>query len=117
MTASNDSTNFGFGTLEIARRESRLLLTEDKDFGELVFRSAKKAVPGVVLLRIPPERNSLKWDRLRAAVTHRGNAVPLSAASAVAAGFASCIPPVRVRGKNPRGKKWLSSKRSAAGRS
>jgi predicted nuclease of predicted toxin-antitoxin system len=71
-TAETASGSNDARVLEIALRESRLLLTEDKDFGELVFRSSKKAVPGVVLLRIPPERNSLKWDRLRAAVTRFG---------------------------------------------
>jgi predicted nuclease of predicted toxin-antitoxin system len=42
-----------------AHRESRLLLTEDKDFGELVFRW-NWPVPGLVLLRIDPEKNLLK---------------------------------------------------------
>jgi hypothetical protein len=34
-----------------ANRENRLLLTEDKDFGDLVFRRARP-VPGIVLLHI-----------------------------------------------------------------
>ena len=34
--------------------EQRILLTEDRDFGELVFREQKHAY-GIVLLRIPPE--------------------------------------------------------------
>ncbi|WP_022947230.1 DUF5615 family PIN-like protein [Methylohalobius crimeensis] len=38
--------------LEKARREGRLLLTEDKDFGELVFRM-KRDLPGVIMLRLP----------------------------------------------------------------
>ena len=53
--------------LRRARNDSRLLLTEDKDFGELLFR-LKLAVPGLVLLRLRPEQNLLKWARLEAAV-------------------------------------------------
>ena len=37
--------------LEIANREQRILLTNDRDFGELVFRSARNHA-GVVLLRL-----------------------------------------------------------------
>ena len=37
--------------IQRAQTENRLLLTEDKDFGELVFR-AGMLVPGVVLLRL-----------------------------------------------------------------
>jgi predicted nuclease of predicted toxin-antitoxin system len=36
-----------------ARAERRLLLTEDKDFGDLVFRHGQ-SVPGIILLRIDP---------------------------------------------------------------
>lgn len=35
-----------------AREENRLLITFDKDFGELVFRRGTKASQGVVLFRI-----------------------------------------------------------------
>lgn len=54
-----------------AHRENRMLLTEDKDFGELVFRQATP-VPGIVLMRIDPARRSLKAVRLRAAVDRFG---------------------------------------------
>jgi predicted nuclease of predicted toxin-antitoxin system len=47
--------------IELAMRESRTLLTEDKDFGQLVFASAA-ASPGVVLIRFPA--------RARKAMTH-----------------------------------------------
>ena len=57
--------------LRRAHEEDRLLLTEDKDFGELVVRQAK-AVPGVVLLRIGAERRSLKSARLHAAIARFG---------------------------------------------
>jgi len=39
--------------LEWARAEGRLLLTFDKDFGELVFRAGLAAPSGVVLWRVP----------------------------------------------------------------
>jgi len=53
--------------LRRAHDEDRLLLTEDKDFGDLVFRS-KMAVPGVLLLRLDPEKSLLKWTRLESAI-------------------------------------------------
>jgi predicted nuclease of predicted toxin-antitoxin system len=36
--------------IELARREGRVLVTEDKDFGDLVFRHGL-GVPGLVVLR------------------------------------------------------------------
>ena len=54
-----------------AQDEGRLLLTEDKGFGELVFRS-KMTVPGVVLLRTNPAEHSLKWHRLKAVIERFG---------------------------------------------
>lgn len=51
--------------------ENRLLLTEDKDFGELVFRQRLKP-PGIVFLRIPPEQRSFKWVQLRAVIERQG---------------------------------------------
>lgn len=38
--------------IERALRDSRILLTEDKDFGQLVFASAAEP-PGVVFIRFP----------------------------------------------------------------
>ena len=58
--------------LRRARNNSRLLLTEDKDFGELLFR-LKLAVPGLVLLRLRPEQHLLKWARLEAAIGQFGD--------------------------------------------
>ena len=51
----------------LADRENRLLLTEDKDFGDLVFRQARP-VPGLVLVRIGPEGRLRKGPRLLAAI-------------------------------------------------
>ncbi len=38
--------------IKYALRESRILLTEDKDFGQLVFANAVKS-PGVIFIRFP----------------------------------------------------------------
>ena len=57
--------------LQRAEDENRILLTEDKGFGELVLR-LRMMVPGLVLLRIGPERHILKWTRLESAVQRFG---------------------------------------------
>jgi predicted nuclease of predicted toxin-antitoxin system len=57
--------------IALALREKRLLLTEDKDFGDLVVRRGH-AVPGVVLMRIDPENAELKKIRLAAAIERYG---------------------------------------------
>jgi predicted nuclease of predicted toxin-antitoxin system len=38
------------GLLQIANREKRILITNDKDFGELIFLQ-KKLMPGIILIR------------------------------------------------------------------
>ena len=53
--------------LKHADEQRRILLTEDKDFGDLVFR-LRRAVPGLVLLRIAPNDRHLKWTRLLVAL-------------------------------------------------
>jgi predicted nuclease of predicted toxin-antitoxin system len=55
-----------------AHEDGRVLLTEDKDFGDLVFRLGM-AVPGLVLLRVSPEKHLLKWRRLEAAIAQFGD--------------------------------------------
>jgi predicted nuclease of predicted toxin-antitoxin system len=55
-----------------ARIEQRILLTEDKDFGDLVFRRGLP-VPGIVLLRINPALHTLKRLRLDAAIDRFGD--------------------------------------------
>ena len=57
--------------IALANEDSRILLTEDKDFGELVIRR-RRPVPGLVLLRIDSERRTLKWSRLEAAIQKIG---------------------------------------------
>ncbi len=57
--------------IALALREKRLLLTEDKDFGDLVFRR-ERTVPGLVLMRIGSESPLRKTLRLNAAVERYG---------------------------------------------
>jgi predicted nuclease of predicted toxin-antitoxin system len=59
------------GVAQRAQEDRRLLLTEDKDFGELIFRS-QVTVPGLVLLRIAPGERRLKLTRMQAAVATFG---------------------------------------------
>jgi predicted nuclease of predicted toxin-antitoxin system len=58
--------------VRMARQDGRLLLTEDKDFGDLVFRRGRP-VPGMVLLRIDPAMRMLKRERLEAAIERFGD--------------------------------------------
>jgi predicted nuclease of predicted toxin-antitoxin system len=50
--------------LALAFDERRILLTEDKDFGELVYR-LKKPAHGIILIRIGVKNRSLKWPRIK----------------------------------------------------
>lgn len=62
------------GDMEViarASQEERLLLTADKDFGELVFRRGL-TVPGLILLRIDPGNGLLLRTRLLEAVDQFG---------------------------------------------
>jgi len=54
-----------------ARADRRILLTEDKDFGQIAIQLSETS-PGVVLLRIAPERRNLKWPRLSEAIERYG---------------------------------------------
>ena len=56
---ANDKT-----VIEIAQNEDRIILTFDKDFGELVFKK-KTNVKGVILLRIAPKSVNFVLERLR----------------------------------------------------
>jgi predicted nuclease of predicted toxin-antitoxin system len=58
--------------LRQACQEKRILLTEDKDFGELVFRLGKPAA-GIVLIRIPVEQRIIKWARVKRLIEVHGN--------------------------------------------
>ena len=50
--------------LKLAAKESRILLTNDKDFGQLVFRQ-KKEVGGVILFRVKGQDTGLKEHLLK----------------------------------------------------
>lgn len=60
--------------LAMAEAEDRVLVTEDKDFGELAIRW-NLSVPGVVLIRIDPARRDAKWSRLAAALDRFGDSM------------------------------------------
>ena len=51
------------GVIALALREGRILLTEDKDFGQLVFAAGRKSV-GVVLIRFPASARSTVAARM-----------------------------------------------------
>jgi predicted nuclease of predicted toxin-antitoxin system len=53
----------------------RILLTEDKDFGELVYRLRRPAY-GVILLRFEISERSLKWLRLNELLKKFGARLP-----------------------------------------
>jgi predicted nuclease of predicted toxin-antitoxin system len=57
--------------LEKAYREDRILLTEDKDFGELAYR-LRKAATGIVLIRIDVKEKHLKRQRLKSLIETYG---------------------------------------------
>ena len=52
---------------DIAMSQDRLVLTEDRDFGRIVFRDEKE-VPGIVYLRFLTKDRHLQWPRLKAVV-------------------------------------------------
>jgi predicted nuclease of predicted toxin-antitoxin system len=57
--------------MEIALRDNRLLLTEDKDFGRLVF-AARVDSPGVILIRFPAPARRLLAEAVQRLVAERG---------------------------------------------
>jgi predicted nuclease of predicted toxin-antitoxin system len=54
-----------------AAAEDRLLITFDKDFGELVFRRGAKASQGVVLFRIPQPSAAAVAERVATTLASR----------------------------------------------
>ena len=61
--------------LDRAYNEQRILLTEDKDFGELVYRLRKPAF-GVILLRFDVTERMLKISRLQHLLDHEAQRLP-----------------------------------------
>jgi len=68
--------------IDLANRERAVLLTADKDFGELVFRQGRLP-PGVVLIRLAGLPTTMKADIVASEVN--AHATELSAAFAVIA--------------------------------
>lgn len=58
--------------LELAASDERLLLTADKDFGELVFRQ-RRAACGVLLVRLPGVASSARSDAVASALADHGD--------------------------------------------
>ena len=58
--------------IELARSERRLLITEDKDFGQLVFSAAKES-SGVLLVRYPARARSSLVEAMLALLSERGD--------------------------------------------
>lgn len=54
--------------------EGRILLTEDKDFGDIVFHDGRRAA-GVVLIRLGSRNWSFKWAQLLAAILARSDSL------------------------------------------
>ena len=57
--------------ISLAVRERRILLTEDKDFGQLVFAHGQKS-SGVIFLRFPVRARKQIADEVVRLVTERG---------------------------------------------
>ena len=57
--------------LALSSAEGRILVTEDKDFGELAIRYGR-TVPGLILLRFSPDRRHLKTGALLALLVSHG---------------------------------------------
>lgn len=47
--------------LNLANSEKRVIITNDKDFGEIVYRQ-KLISSGIILLRLPDLTDQVKWD-------------------------------------------------------
>ncbi|WP_419808851.1 DUF5615 family PIN-like protein [Sphingomonas sp.] len=50
--------------LDLAVRENRVLITEDRDFSDLIYRDASEAPPGVIYIRCGPADLPTMADRL-----------------------------------------------------
>jgi predicted nuclease of predicted toxin-antitoxin system len=59
--------------LERAAAEARIILTFDKDFGELAFRSAAAGIVGVILCRFAPSSSEAAAARLSGTIPSRGD--------------------------------------------
>jgi len=55
--------------------EERILVTEDKDFGDLVYR-LKKPARGVILIRMDVKERHMKWHRLKKLIINHEKRLP-----------------------------------------
>jgi predicted nuclease of predicted toxin-antitoxin system len=62
--------------LKQAQAEGRILVTFDKDFGELVYQRGADASAGVVLFRITTSSSQEAADRVLRELTARGDELP-----------------------------------------
>jgi predicted nuclease of predicted toxin-antitoxin system len=60
--------------LALAEREGRILITNDTDFGDLVFR-ARRPHRGVILFRLATETFATRADRLTVVLTEHADAL------------------------------------------
>ena len=58
--------------LKTANKEKRILITNDKDFGELIFRQ-NQITTGVILFRIRGQKPSLKIHHIKSLVQQFGD--------------------------------------------
>lgn len=58
-----------------AYNEERIMLTEDKDFGELVYR-LKKPSKGIILIRMDVKERHMKWLRLKKLIENYEERLP-----------------------------------------
>ena len=58
--------------IDLARAEQRILLTEDRDFGRLVFAS-NRASSGVIFVRFSAEHRSALADRILDVIDQHGD--------------------------------------------
>jgi predicted nuclease of predicted toxin-antitoxin system len=61
--------------LQLSTDQQRVLVTEDKDFGELVVR-LKLPAYGIILLRINPADSAVKLARIRHLLQHHAQRLP-----------------------------------------
>ncbi len=61
--------------LQLAARESRILITNDKDFGDLVYRSGLSH-HGIILLRLNDESPSHRVAMLQTVIEHHAAQLP-----------------------------------------
>jgi predicted nuclease of predicted toxin-antitoxin system len=57
--------------IDRAARDARVLLTEDKDFGQLVYAGARKS-RGVILIRFPPNARPALPALVLETIRHHG---------------------------------------------